>query len=202
MKRNNLWTQLQNDPDDKPMNFTLQANPYRAALIEYAQTHGQLSLQPAPAPVKTLGTFSDPTSSEYATEDQRVEKMRQGTLPIGDKDLARIFNLGPPPPKPYLPPATVIHHLAGVKDAGYTVIPQGGAYHPATMPNGGSGGVDKSAMPPAAVQPAGGMGTAAPGGDTQPVGYNFKPPSATGNNGCKTCEEEKERAKKNKNMGQ
>ena len=36
------------DPDDKPMNFTLQANPYRAALIEYAQTHGQLSLHQPP----------------------------------------------------------------------------------------------------------------------------------------------------------
>ena len=148
--------------------------------------------------MKTPGTFSDPSSTEYSTEDQRVETMRQGTLPIGDKDLARIYDLGPPPVRPFLPPSTVIHHLAGVKDAGYTVIPHGGAYHPATMPNGGTGGVDKPA-----VQPAGGMGSAMPGGDTQPVNYSFKLPSATGNAGCKTCEEEKEREKKQRrNMGQ
>jgi Flp pilus assembly protein CpaB len=193
MKRNNPWTTMAADPDDKPMHFTLQANPYRAALIEYAQTHGQLSLQPAPTPAKTTsGTFSDPASPEYATEDQRVEKMRQGNLTIGDKDLARIFSLGPPPVKPVPPPPTVIQHLAGVKDAGYTVIPHGGAYYsPAHAP---------APTPP--VQPAGGpgmgMGAATPTGDTQPVGYTFRLPNATGNAGCKSCDEERKR----KAMGQ
>ena len=194
-KRNSPWNMLGTDPDDKPLNFTLQANPYRQALIEYAQTHGQLSLQPAPAPAVTPGAFADQTSTEYATEDDRVEKMRQGTLPIGDKDLLRIFNVPPPPPKPFLPPSTVIHHLAGVKDAGYTVIPYGGAYHPATTPNGGVGGVDRSKIQPAGgPQTPGGMGSATPAGDAQPANYSFKPPSATGNTGCKTCEEEKRRA--------
>jgi Flp pilus assembly protein CpaB len=198
MKRNNPWPVMAADPDNKPMHFTLQANPYRAALIEYAQTHGQLSLQPAPPPTTTTsGTFSDPASTEYATEDQRVEKMRQGSLTIGDKDLARIFNLGPPPVKPVPPPSTVIQHLAGVKDAGYTVIPHGGAYYsPAHAP----------APAPNPVQPAGGpggnpgmgMGAARPNGDTQPVGYTFRLPSSTGNTGCKSCEEERKR----RTMGQ
>jgi len=190
MKRNNPWSVMVSDPDDKPLHFTLQANPYRAALIEYCQTHGQLSLQPAPTPAKSTGTFSDPSSSEYATEDQRVEKMRQGTLTIGDKDLARIFNLGPPPVKPVPPPPTVIQHLAGVKDAGYTVIPQGGpAYSlPPKQPD---------SAPTQPVQPANGMGTGAGAGnpnvDVQPAGYTFKLPNSTGNSGCKSCEEEKKR---------
>jgi Flp pilus assembly protein CpaB len=195
MKRNNPWSVMAADPDDKPLHFTLQANLYRAALIEYSQQHGQVSLLPAPTPVRSAGTFSDPTSAEYATEDQRIEKVHQGVLHIGDKDLARIFNVvppAPPAPKPVTPPPSVIQHLAGVKDAGYTVIPHGGYSYvvPPTQP------------PPApsdtpAVQPAGGpggMGAANPGDQTQPAGYTFRLPSATGNSGCKACDEKKKAA--------
>jgi Flp pilus assembly protein CpaB len=189
MKRNNPWTMMVADPDDKPLNFTLQANPYRAALIEYAGTHGQISLLPSPTPSKLpTGSFSDPSSSEYAIEDQRVEKINQGTLTIGDSDLMRIFNVTPPPPKPLLPPSTVIHHISGVKDAGYTVIPNGGAYHPATYPK------EAGSSPKQPVRPAGGTSRSSTGSDVDNVSFSFSLPSATGNAGCKSCEELKKKA--------
>ncbi len=134
MKRNQLWSIMASDPDDKPMHFTLQANPYRAALIEYAQSRGQLSLQPVPNAAASTGSFSDPTSPEYASEDERVEGMRQGTLAIGDQDLARVFRIATPklpasaspaaqptPPPPPKPP-TIVRHMAGVQDSGRTIL--------------------------------------------------------------------------------
>jgi Flp pilus assembly protein CpaB len=183
MKRNSPWPVITVDPDDKPLNFTLQANVYRANLIDFAGQHGQLSLLPSPTPIKTPGTWNDPTSKEYATEDQRVEQVIQGALNIGDKDLLRIFGVTPPV-RTVTPPPTVIQHLAGVKDAGYTVIPHGGFSYFPTPPAGPSGD----------GQPAGGIGAASSNGDTQPAGYTFKLPSATGNSGCKTCDDAKKRA--------
>lgn len=188
MKRNTPYSIVAFDPDDKPLAFTLEANPYRAMLIDYAQQHGQLSLLPTSTPSKTAGTgsFADATSAEYATEDARVEKVNQGTLAVGDKDLVRIFNIVPPPPKPVTPPPTVIQHLAGVKDAGYTIIPHGGhVYFPTAPPSSSD------------VRPAGGiggMGAAGPNDNVEPAGYTFKLPSATGNSGCKSCDEAKKKA--------
>jgi Flp pilus assembly protein CpaB len=107
MKRNLIWPVLQSDADDKPVNFTLQANPYRAAVIEYADNRGELSLRPAPAPAaKAVGSYSDITSKEYADEDDRVRLVNQGEFTVGDADLMRIFNLKPPAPVPP-PPAPV-----------------------------------------------------------------------------------------------
>jgi Flp pilus assembly protein CpaB len=191
MKRNNLWTTLAADPDDKPLHFTLQANPYRAALIKYAQSYGQLSLQPVPAPEKTpSGSFSDPNSKEYANEDQRVEEILRGELTIGDKDLVRIFQLPPPAIKPPPPQPTIVHHISGVADAGKTVF-----YSQANQVNGGAS-LPISNQPPAEPQPqgpvvpAGGMGAAPPSADGN---YAFRMPSATGKSGsnCPTCDEQK-----------
>jgi Flp pilus assembly protein CpaB len=91
MKRNTPWQVMAADPDDKPLPFTLQANPYRAALIQYAHTMGQISLQPVPAPPRSTGSFTDLSSPEYATEDKKVEEITQGTRLIGTEDLVRIF---------------------------------------------------------------------------------------------------------------
>lgn len=185
MKRNNMWAVMASDPDDKPLHFTLQANPYRAALIEYGQTHGQLSLQPAPAPTKAAnGSFNDPTSPEYANEDQRVEKMTQGVLPVGDADLARIFAIVPPrPARPAVPPTT-IYHLSGVHDAGRTTIPAPiGAAEPGGVINTSSAPTRKSDAPA-----TNSVETTAP--SDAPVA-SFKLPSATGAE-CKTCGKDKD----------
>ncbi|HEV3205061.1 MAG TPA: Flp pilus assembly protein CpaB, partial [Gemmataceae bacterium] len=43
LKRDNLWTMLVPVPENKPLQFTLEANPYRAALIDYAKDKGLLT---------------------------------------------------------------------------------------------------------------------------------------------------------------
>lgn len=182
MKRNSLWTVMVADPDDKPLHYTLQANPYRAALIAYAATHGELSLMPTPTPAKTTGSFADPTSKEYATEDQRVEAINRGDLTIGDKDLARIFNITPPPPKPQ---PQYVQHLSGVSNSSVTV------YYPSAT----NVSPDSTPAQPGHVHPAGGTTPAAPApgagsSDATAGTYNFQLPSATGEaptTGCKTC---------------
>jgi hypothetical protein len=189
MKRNNPWTVLATDPDDKPLNFTLQANLYRAALIEFAQTYGQLSLQPVVKPERNGTSWSDPTSKEYANEDQRIEEVARGELTIGDKDLVRIFQL--PPPRPKAPPAKpqVVEHYAGVAPAGKTVF-----YLPAstTAPEDSQ----SPAPAPSTAPPAGGMGSATPRDSS--ANYNFRMPSATGvssNSACPSCDEQKRKQK-------
>lgn len=114
-KRDNLRTVIQ--ADDNTVSFTLEANPYRAALIAYAQGKGEISLVPNPSdksrPLDPLPrestmprTWSDMTSKEYRDEDMRVEGVRKGELSIGDADLERIFSIYPPPPK--IPPIRVL----------------------------------------------------------------------------------------------
>jgi Flp pilus assembly protein CpaB len=122
-KRNILWNVLQALPDDKPVNFTLEINPYRAALVEFAKDKGTLSLVPVPAldqnklearrrafldPKNRIAaaSYSEPESTEYKDEGARVEAFLRGDLSVGQSDLVRIFNLRTPPP-PALPPAAV-----------------------------------------------------------------------------------------------
>lgn len=197
MKRNTPWSVVIADPDDKPLHFTLQANLYRAALIDYAQSHGQISLQPVPKPEKTgTGSFSIPTSKEYANEDQRIEDIASGELSIGDKDLVRIFQLPPPSPKPLPPQPHFIEHYSGVSLTGKTVVyPSlvGGnqAQPPATPTTPATGGDNQPKS--GGVQPAGGM-SAAPGYDPS-ANYTFGAPSATGSSEkkCASCEEKKKK---------
>ncbi len=210
MKRNNLWQVSAMDPDDKPLNFTLQANAYRAALIEYAQSYGQLSLQPTLPPTKTNGSFSDPTSQEYSTEDKRVEDIQKGAITVTDADLMRIFKITAPLPKPQpLPrPLVVTTHYAGVQKAGTSVAPASAQSPPNAFlfpkgyvpPVNGSGQPTGSDSPAAqapemgvggftggaTAQPNGGNGTGASDGKVQSAGYTFSLPNATGKE-CATC---------------
>lgn len=147
MKRGTLWQTFANDPDGKPINFTLEVNPYRAALIEYAQSVGQLALVPVQAPAKKGAPFSEPTSKEYADEDTRVEKMNSGELTVGAADLYRILGLVPaaPPPKPL----TVVH-IEGTRPVGASVF-----RNPGVTPESQSAG---QGAPQGGVQQTGGMG--------------------------------------------
>jgi Flp pilus assembly protein CpaB len=116
-KRNILWKKvLASQPDDKPVYYTLEANAYRAALIEFARDKGRLSLVPVPGAEQQrlqarlraaqrggnsiLGaSFVDADSREYKDEESRIAAILRGDLSIGEGDLVRIFNLqtGPPP---------------------------------------------------------------------------------------------------------
>jgi hypothetical protein len=110
VKRNNLWTVMAPNPEGQDVHFTLQTNPYRAAVIEYAKWKGLLTLMPAPPGTNPPGSrekapgvpgFADPTSEEYRLEDERVDQMLRNELVVGGADLERIFKLKPmkvPPP--------------------------------------------------------------------------------------------------------
>jgi Flp pilus assembly protein CpaB len=197
MKRNVLWAMMASDPDDKPLHFTLQANAYRAALIEYAQTLGQLSLFPVTAPPKTNGTFSDPSSKEYANEDQRIDEILRGGRTIGTDDLMRIFQITPAPLRQRVPPLRV-QHLAGVAPAGETVLPGASAPPAPVEPTA-------PAAPPVTTDPnSSSRSGGGEGGEVQQAAYTFRLPSASGEgSGCKSCDEKKkaeEEAKKFKTI--
>jgi Flp pilus assembly protein CpaB len=124
VKRNQLWNQLAPVDPQKPITFTLEANVYRAALIEYAKTKGDLTLVPTATPPDTKGSRSlssgsqsDPSSKEYANEDERIAAMQRGEYAVGDADLERIFNLKPPESPNYKAPGQ-IEQWAGTRFRG------------------------------------------------------------------------------------
>lgn len=121
VKRNSLWSTLVSQPGDIPINFTLMANPYRAALIEFAKTAGNLTMMPVPVPPEEQAarnsqarpTFSDINSAEYRDEDERVSRLERGELVVGSRDLERIFKLEPipvPPPAPTTKQDVIVHY--------------------------------------------------------------------------------------------
>ncbi len=186
-KRNILWNVLQALPDDKPVNFTLEMNPYRAALLEFAKDKGTLSLVPVPALEhnklearrrELLGpkggiaaaAFSEPDSVEYKDEGARVQAFLRGDLSVGQTDLVRIFNLGTPPP-PSLPPASVQVYR--------------GVDHHSNVRFGPNGEPDVEL-----VQGGGGRRTAVASrgaaADTSINGFEFHPPGYDPKK-CKTC---------------
>ncbi len=89
MKRDNIFTVLRSDPSDKPLEFTLQANTYRASLIEFSKYKGVVSLQPAPGPGMMMTTMED---------QMKITEMNQGNYAVGDKDLIPVFNVTPQTP--------------------------------------------------------------------------------------------------------
>jgi Flp pilus assembly protein CpaB len=184
IKHNSLWPMLSTIPADRPVNFTLEANPYRAALIEFAQTKGDLSLALTPNPRQLVieprdrtatPTFSDPDSKEYKDEDLRVAALNSGDLTVGNQDLERIFNLKPPPPK--TPPITV-ERYTGLQYQGTTVFaPEGRLDVPAGKANG--------------------PGAMTPPPDKSGVGYHFTAPSEVSSDeskkDCPTCGKNKKK---------
>jgi Flp pilus assembly protein CpaB len=114
-KRNSLWPIFAPLPDDKPVNFTLEVNPYRAALLEFSRAKGMLSMAPLPADEKRkLETrregllenvsgirpvhFIETGTEEAVAEDGRVAAFGHGELVVSEFDLIRIFGLTTPPP--------------------------------------------------------------------------------------------------------
>jgi Flp pilus assembly protein CpaB len=104
VKRNMLWNALAPNDPKKPIDYTLEANPYRAALIEFCKNKGDLSLVTTAAPQESISqstravvppSQSDSTSKEYQDEDKRIAEFLSGERTISDADLERIFNLRP-----------------------------------------------------------------------------------------------------------
>jgi Flp pilus assembly protein CpaB len=190
-KRNALWQIFAPLPDDKLVNFTLEANAYRAALIEFAKDKGHLSLVPVSAaelklpdrkngavsttdPAAEQTSFSIPGSTEYEDEDGRVEAIERGELNVNTADLMRIFDIHPPPPPPppmLPPPPTTIQQFSGVSRLGDAVFKADGTP------------VDRKNSPPA-VEAAQKAAAAA--------GIRFSPPAVKKE--CESCKKRKEAA--------
>ena len=173
VKRNNLWPQLVRDPDDKPIHFTLQANPYRAALIEFAAARGEITLKPTEPPAnRGTGSFNDLNSPEYADEDTRVSQVNNSTYTVGDKDLMRVFHVKPPVPLPPPPPPIMTRRYLGASMA-----------MPALYAADGSGPL----IPSDPNSPSTSRNSSGPSG---PPTLSFSNPRGKGSSGqeCEDCE--------------
>lgn len=102
IKRGALGTYLAPVPDK--LQFTLEADPYRATLITYAVDKGFLTLVPSAkkprdpnAKREAPATFNIQGSKEYKNEDERVAAILRSDRSISDGDLERIFGLPPLP---------------------------------------------------------------------------------------------------------
>ncbi len=193
VKRNNPWPIMTPNTDEVPLNFTLLANSYRAALIEFSKMTGNLTLMPSPPPGdfqvgrpgRPVAVFSDATSAEYRDEDLRIEKVQRSELTIGYRDLERLFKLPPLPvkaiPAPEPKPKTILHYY-GLSPYRVTVLPVEPSKAPATA----------AEPPPTGPEPG------IPG-EKPTYGYRFYPPDVLipankSKSDCPECDAAKKRA--------
>ncbi len=128
-KRNTLWPLFAPLPQDKPVQFTLEVNPYRAALIEYAKNKGQLMLTPLPtSEQKRLeesraavlkGDNPDAVvfvkdGDEARDEQIRVAAYGRGELVVDERDLVRVFGLTTAEPAAPAASTIAVEQIAGV----------------------------------------------------------------------------------------
>ncbi len=123
VKRDNIWTMLRGDDEGKPIPFTLEANPYRAALIEFAKTRGYLTIVPMGPVSKKFAV----TVNEDKEEEQRVIDHLERGNPIGNGDIEKIFKLNPIAPPGGGSPPIMIERWSNV-------IPKGGHTFPSQAP--------------------------------------------------------------------
>jgi Flp pilus assembly protein CpaB len=199
-KRNDLWPKATPLGPSCPVNFTLEMDPYRAALFEFVKQKGTLSLQLIPEADKLRleahrneimadrdgvvpVSFNISDSSEYADEDQRVAGFLSGKTPVSEQDLMRIFDLKYEPPMLQTPPPpATITKISGTDYAGqHAFYPAG--YSPKsgvnfTPPNGIApvGGDVLAVGPGGFVSRETTMKNMAPSSST-PV-FNFRPPDS------------------------
>jgi Flp pilus assembly protein CpaB len=97
VKRDVLYTLMIPVPEDKPVSYILEANPYRAALIEFSKSKGLLTLVASSAqakePENTIG---------LQKEQELVDRFIKREASVSENDLAKIFRL-PPLPAPLQP---------------------------------------------------------------------------------------------------
>lgn len=195
-KRNNLWPVNTPLGPDCPVNFTLETNPYRSALIEFAKDKGTLVLLPVSEADKrslearrsdsllqqqqngnvVTASYVLQDNAEYQEEDVRVSNFLQGKYVIGENDLARIFNLKYTPPEAPPEPKKMMR-ITGIRSTGYHVLDGDRESFEAPVASGNNG--------PRRIAPANytsnGVATAATS-DATP--FRFRPPEAncgTGN---------------------
>lgn len=120
-KRDSIFNQMR-PVGDGPVSLTLQARPYRAALIEFAKNKGMITVVPTgPDNKKKAFVFVN----EGKDEERRDIEQLQGQ-PISDHDLEEIFRLqpiakAPPPPAPENN-IVEVHIIGGVTERGTRVF--------------------------------------------------------------------------------
>jgi Flp pilus assembly protein CpaB len=132
-KRETLWPVFAPLPKDKPVEFTLEVNSYRAQLIEFTRTKGVLSLAPLPADEqkkleaeRNRKLEGKPTDAAMVSDDEAQEmKLAQavdrGEAPVSEDDLVKLFNITRDTVPP--PPATLtVERVSGVRRAGQAVF--------------------------------------------------------------------------------
>jgi len=133
-KRDTLWPVFAPLPKDKPVEYTIEVNPYRAALIEYSRPKGILSMSPLPhADQKQLeanraerlaanrpgdNIALTALNDEEREEISLVQSVERSELIISEAELAKLFNLDLHGPTKEPPPATwSVERLIGAKRA-------------------------------------------------------------------------------------
>jgi Flp pilus assembly protein CpaB len=129
-KRNSLWPIYAALPDGKPVNFTLEVNPYRAALLDYVGTHGNAMLMPLPASdqkrleeMRQRVILMDEDGLQFGrlvglnddneAETARVTSFARGEMAVGEADMVRVFGLSTTPP----PAANVtVERMTGIRN--------------------------------------------------------------------------------------
>jgi Flp pilus assembly protein CpaB len=210
-KRDTLWKVFGALPADKPVPYTLEMNPYRAALVEYCKGKGILSIIPVSAAeqksledrrvalqhgldIQQVG-FAPPKmedSAEYADEDERVDAINNGDKSIGTRDLVRIFGL-----QTMEPPGEASKHLSvetyiGNKRVSPTQFNKDGTiYEDPNAMRYGLAPDPVTGQPTAVPKPIFRAGTA-----QSPSGIDFNAPDLQfqipGEKGCKNCKKKKE----------
>lgn len=199
-KRNSLWPVSTPLGPDCPVNFTLETNPYRAALIEFAKDKGTIVLMPVgdadkrvlearrndlmnqtatnPNPIVPI-SFNMADSNEYREEDKRVGNFLNGNYVISEGDLVRIFQLKYVPPTPPTPEHKM-EKVVGISTAGYARGTGSRIGATDTVEDGTTYALPRRSGPSAAS--AGGI--SASGISSSP--FRFKPPEAPAS--CTSCQ--------------
>lgn len=132
-KRQTLYQIYAPLPPGEAIPYTIAANPYRAALIEYSRNLGTISLVPVSlSEKKELDKFREegktssdpkygipfaqPDSTEFVAEMERIQKYSKGETSVGADDLMRVLNL------PELPKAPTAEQIQKAKPINIEVI--------------------------------------------------------------------------------
>lgn len=194
-KRNSLWPVATPLGPDCPVNFTLETNPYRAALIEFSKDKGTIVLMPVGDQDKKVlearrnelmnpggntngllnASYNVADSNEYREEDKRVGSFLNGNYVISEGDLVRIFQLKYVPPTPPSPERR-IEKVVGITSAGYGRGSRGVSSDDG-MEEGNAAAQSRRAGPS-----TGNNGSYTVGG-AQASPFRFRPPEAP----CSTC---------------
>jgi Flp pilus assembly protein CpaB len=195
-KRNSLWPVNTPLGPDCPVNFTLETNPYRAALIEFAKDKGTIVLLPVgdsdkrslearrndlmqssnPASIQSV-SYNIADSNEYREEDKRVGNFLNGNYVINEGDLVRIFQLKYVPPTPPSPERRM-EKVVGISTAGFVKTGSRVNSGDSVAEEGNAGAIAQRSGPSL----SGGYTVGGNAGSP----FRFKPPEAPAN--CNSCQ--------------